>query len=232
MGFLRVQSLNKIYNEDKPEEVRVHALKNIDLDINQGDFIVISGPSGSGKTTFLNMVGGLDSVSSGQVFLEDVDITKLNERQLTDIRLHKMGFIFQAYNLIPVLSAMENIEYAMMLQGMPKEERREKAQKLADHLGIGDLLNKKPNEISGGQQQRVAVARSIVSEPMLVLADEPTANLDSETGSRLIDLMKEMNHEKKITFIFSTHDQMVMDKAERRIVLRDGKVISDQKNNV
>ena len=232
MAILKIQKLNKIYNEGKAEEIQVRALKDLTFDVERGDFIVVSGPSGSGKTTLLNMIGGLDAASSGEVLFEDTDVTKLKEKQLTEVRLHKMGFIFQAYNLIPVLTAMENIEYPMMLQGVPIEERQEKVKKLAEHLGIGELLNKKPNEMSGGQQQRVAVARSIVSEPMLVLADEPTANLDSETGSRLIDLMKGLNHEKKITFIFSTHDKMVMDKAERRIVLKDGRIESDAKNNL
>lgn len=229
MAMLKIQNLNKVYNEGKAAEIQVRALKDLTLDVERGDFIVISGPSGSGKTTLLNMIGGLDSATSGEVLFEDTDVTKLKEKQLTEVRLHKMGFIFQAYNLIPVLTAMENIEYPMMLQGVPITERQEKVKKLAEHLGIAELLNKKPNEMSGGQQQRVAVARSIVSEPMLVLADEPTANLDSKTGSRLIDLMKEMNHEKKITFIFSTHDQMVMSKAERRVVLQDGQILSDQR---
>ncbi|MFC1517486.1 ABC transporter ATP-binding protein [Candidatus Margulisiibacteriota bacterium] len=229
MGFIKIKGLKKIYQQSKT--VQVEALKSVDLDVDKGDFIVISGPSGSGKTTFLNMIGGLDACTSGEVLFEDTDITKLKEKPLTEVRLHKMGFIFQAYNLIPVLTAMENIEYPMMLQGVPVAERQEKVKKLAEHLGIGELLNKRPNEMSGGQQQRVAVARSIVSEPMLVLADEPTANLDSKTGARLIDLMKEMNHEKKITFIFSTHDQMVMSKAERRIVLQDGQIISDKRNS-
>ena len=232
MGFLKIKGLNKIYNENKAKEVQVHALKGLNFEVEQGDFIVVSGPSGSGKTTLLNMLGGLDAATSGEVLFEDTDITKLKERQLTEVRLFKMGFIFQAYNLIPVLTAMENIEYPMMLQGVPLEERQEKVKKLAEHLGIAELLNKRPNEMSGGQQQRVAVARSIVSEPMLVLADEPTANLDSKTGERLIELMKVMNHEKKITFIFSSHDQMVISKAERSIVLKDGEILSDQRNNI
>jgi putative ABC transport system ATP-binding protein len=208
--FLKIKKLDKIYTQSKT--VQTQALKNINLNFKRGEFVVISGPSGSGKTTLLNMIGGLDVPTGGNIHLEGVDIIALKEKKLADIRLHNIGFIFQAYNLIPVLTAMENIEYIMMLQGIPEEERRKKAEKTAAHLGIKDLLNKKPNEMSGGQQQRVAVARSIVSEPKLVLAD----------------LMKQLNEEKKITFIFSTHEKMVMEKADRNIVLRDGKIFSDK----
>jgi len=226
MGFLNVQGLNKIYGEEKT--VQVHALKDLDFKVEPGEFIVVSGPSGSGKTTLLNMLGGLDAVTSGSVLFENDELTKLKEKQLADIRLQKMGFIFQAYNLIPVLTAMENIEYVMVLQGVPEKERRAKAREMAAHLGIEELLDKRPNEMSGGQQQRVAIARSIVAEPKLILADEPTANLDSETGGRLIELMKRMNKEKELTFIFSTHDPMVIEKAERNINLHDGKIVGDK----
>ena len=228
MSFLQVEKLNKVYEQSKT--VKVQALKDVDLEIGKGEFVAISGPSGSGKTTLLNLIGGLDSATSGHIHIDDHQITELKEKALADVRLRHIGFIFQAYNLIPVLTAMENIEYVMMLQGVPEKERREKARHIAGHLGIEDLLNKLPNEMSGGQQQRVAVARSIVSEPQLVLADEPTANLDSKTGEKLIDLMHELNIEKKITFIFSTHDKMVMEKAKRQIVLRDGQVVDDKHN--
>jgi putative ABC transport system ATP-binding protein len=228
MSFLQIEQINKVY--DQSRTVKVQALKDVDLAVEKGDFVVISGPSGSGKTTLLNLIGGLDSATSGHIHIDDHQITGLKERELSKVRLMHIGFIFQAYNLIPVLTAMENIEYIMMLQGVPEKERRDKARSVSAHLGIEDLLNKRPNEMSGGQQQRVAVARSIVSEPDLVLADEPTANLDSKTGEKLIELMRGLNEEKKITFIFSTHDKMVMEKARRRIVLRDGQITSDESN--
>lgn len=225
MSFLDIKGINKIYEQSKT--VRCQALKDVNTTIDKGEFIVISGPSGSGKTTLLNVIGGLDAPNSGQILFDAIDITKLKEKELSKIRLHKMGFIFQAYNLIPVLTAMENIEYVMMLQGVPKTTRQEKAQTIAARLGIEELLNKRPNEMSGGQQQRVAVARSIVAEPKLILADEPTANLDSKTGEKLLDLMKTLNEDKKITFIFSSHDKMIIDKAKRGIILKDGQLISD-----
>ncbi len=225
MSFIQVEQINKVYEQSKT--VTVQALKDVNLNIEKGEFVVISGPSGSGKTTLLNLIGGLDAATSGHIHIDDHQITGLKEKELSEVRLHHIGFIFQAYNLIPVLTALENIEYIMMLQGVPEKERRAKARTVAAHLGIEELLSKRPNEMSGGQQQRVAVARSIVSEPDIVLADEPTANLDSRTGENLIELMRVLNEEKKITFIFSTHDKMVMEKAKRRIVLRDGQIVED-----
>ena len=226
MSFLEVKDINKIYEQSKT--VRCQALKDVSVSIKEGEFIVISGPSGSGKTTLLNLIGGLDTPNSGQIVFDGIDITKLKEKELSKVRLKNMGFIFQSYNLIQVLTAMENIEYVMILQAVPKEIRREKARKIAAQLEIESLLNKRPNEMSGGQQQRVAVARSIVAEPKLVLADEPTANLDSKTGEKLLDLMKELNKDKKITFIFSSHDKMIIEKAGRRLVLKDGQLESDK----
>ncbi|MGA1825808.1 MAG: ABC transporter ATP-binding protein [bacterium] len=226
MSFLEVKNINKVYEQSKT--IRCQALKDVSVRINEGEFIVISGPSGSGKTTLLNVIGGLDTPNSGHIIFDGIDITKLKEKELSRIRLEKMGFIFQAYNLIPVLTAMENIEYVMILQAVPKEIRRERARKIAAQLDIESLLNKRPNEMSGGQQQRVAVARSIVTEPKLVLADEPTANLDSKTGERLMDLMKELNREKKITFLFSSHDAMIIEKAGRRLVLKDGQLAREK----
>lgn len=221
MEILKTENLEKIYQDNG---VPVHALKGINLTINKGDHIVIAGPSGSGKTTLLNLLGALDKPTEGKIYIENEDISMKTKKELSDFRLRKLGFIFQAYNLIPVLTAMENIEFSMMLLGIPEKERHEKALKLMDELGIKELAVKRPNEMSGGQQQRVAVARAIVNNPTIVLADEPTANLDSETGSRLLDLMERMNDEKNITFIFSSHDKQVIDRAKRLIILKDGKI--------
>ena len=222
MSLMKLIDLKKVYVQGK--DVKTQALKGIDLEFEEGDFAVVSGPSGSGKTTLLNLMGGLDSPTSGQVYLKNIHISELKENQLAHIRLVNFGFIFQSYNLIPVLTAEENIEYIMMLQGVPQEERRERVYEIAGHLGIDDLLHKKPNEMSGGQQQRVAIARAVVSRPKVIFADEPTANLDSGNSSKLLDLMKKLNEEEKITFIFSTHDPIVSEKANRKIALRDGKV--------
>lgn len=219
MEIIKVTNLEKTYQDNG---VPVHAIRGIDLDISKGEFLVIAGPSGSGKTTLLNMIGALDKPTKGNIYFEGEDITKKNKNELSSFRLHKLGFIFQAYNLIPVLTALENIEFSMMLLGVPEKEREEKALKLMDELGIKDLANKRPNEMSGGQQQRVAVARAIINNPSIVLADEPTANLDSKTAGHLLDLMQKMNEEKNITFIFSSHDKQVMNRAKRLLILKDG----------
>jgi putative ABC transport system ATP-binding protein len=219
MEIIKVKNLEKTYQDNG---VPVHAIRGIDLDISKGEFLVIAGPSGSGKTTLLNMIGALDKPTKGNIFFEGEDITKKSKSELSGFRLHKLGFIFQAYNLIPVLTALENIEFSMMLLGIPEKEREEKALKLMDELGIKDLANKRPNEMSGGQQQRVAVARAIINNPSIVLADEPTANLDSKTAGHLLDLMQKMNEEKNITFIFSSHDKQVMNRAKRLLILKDG----------
>jgi len=221
MEIMRIENLEKTYEDDG---VPVHALKGINLSIEKGDYIVIAGPSGSGKTTLLNLLGTLDKPTKGKIYFEGEDITGRSKKELSDFRLHKFGFIFQAYNLMPVLSAIENVEFSMMLLGIPEKERRNRALELLDELGIKELADKRPNDMSGGQQQRVAAARAIINNPEVVLADEPTANLDTVTGGNLLDLMKKMNEEKNITFIFSSHDKQVMDRAERLLILRDGMI--------
>lgn len=200
------------------------------MQIKRGEFVAIAGPSGSGKTTLLNIIGGLDRPDEGKVFIEDRDLNKMGKSELAELRLYKIGFVFQAYNLIPVLSAEENVEFILLLQGMSKKERRQRAREILDEVGLKDLYERRPSELSGGQQQRVAVARAIVSNPAIVLADEPTANLDSRTGQSLLKLMKGMNETKGITFIFSTHDKMVMDYARRLIIIRDGMIVEDKTN--
>jgi putative ABC transport system ATP-binding protein len=224
MSLLKVEDLTKTYTSGK---VKTEALRGVNMIIDEGEFTAVVGPSGSGKTTLVNIIGGLDIPNEGYVYLKDREISKLSQKELSEIRLRKIGFIFQAYNLIPVLTALENVEYVMLLQGIPKKERYLRSREIMEEVGIGDLWNKRPNEMSGGQQQRVAVARAIVAEPMLVLADEPTANLDSKTGETLLDLMKELNEKKRITFIFSTHDKLVMDRARRIVTLKDGIVVDD-----
>lgn len=225
MSILRTEKLDKIYEANG---ITVNALKNINISVNKGDFMVIAGPSGSGKTTLLNLLGSLDIPSGGSVFLDDENLAGKSKSELSEIRLRKMGFIFQAYNLIPVLSAMENIEFPMMLMGKSEKERRSKAIDVMKYLGIDDLANKRPNQMSGGQQQRVAVARAIVNNPLIVLADEPTANLDKKTGDNLLNLMSRMNEDKQITFIFSSHDRHVIDRAKRLVMLEDGEIIEDK----
>lgn len=223
MPIVQTENLTKIY-EDK-NSVPVKALNQVDLTIDEGDFVAIAGPSGSGKTTLLNLIGGLDHPSSGSVMVANQDLASLNANELAEFRLHNLGFIFQAYNLIPVLTAEENVEFILLIQGVPPEERQMRVRQELEELGIGDeMLHRRPNELSGGQQQRVAVARAMVARPKLILADEPTANLDSKTGALLLDKMKELNEKKGVTFIFSTHDQRVMERARRLVHLRDGEI--------
>lgn len=222
--MISVETLEKVYEDNG---VPVHALHNIDLRIERGEFLAIAGPSGSGKTTLLNLIGALDVPTSGTIVFEEQALQGLSKSALSSIRLNKIGFIFQAYNLIPVLSARENVEFKLMLLGVPEHERRVRSSQILEELGIGDLSDKRPNKMSGGQQQRVAIARAIVNNPPLVLADEPTANLDSVTAHHLIDLMELMNREKGITFIFSSHDSQVLEHARRVVHLRDGKVERD-----
>jgi len=226
MALIRTEKLTKVYSDGK---VSVTALKDVDLEIESGEFVVVAGPSGSGKTTLLNLIGGLDKPTYGKVYLEGMDISEMKKDELADLRLRKIGFIFQTYNLIPVLTAFENVELPLVLLGVSAKERREKVFEVLNSLGIGDLANKKPNEMSGGQQQRVAVARAIVTSPKIVLADEPTAHLDSKTGSVLIEIMQRMNREKGITFVISSHDPQVIQKAGRLIRLKDGMVQEDEK---
>jgi putative ABC transport system ATP-binding protein len=225
MNIVECNDITKTYRQNGTE---VTALRGVSLSIQKGDFVALAGPSGSGKTTMLNIIGGLDSADSGSVEVDGNALGGMTQSELADLRLQKVGFVFQAYNLIPVLSALENVEFVMLLQGVPAAERRERARAILDEVGLEGMYHRRPAELSGGQQQRVAVARAIVSNPSIVLADEPTANLDSKTGADLLDMMKRMNEEKMVTFIFSTHDQMVMDYARRLIRLRDGQVVDDK----
>jgi putative ABC transport system ATP-binding protein len=220
--------INKTYRQG---QVTVQALKGVSLQIDKGEFLAVAGPSGSGKTTLLNMIGGLDLLDSGSIVVDGEALESLSPSRLADLRLHKIGFVFQAYNLIPVLSAIENVEYVMLLQGLPLAERRAKSRDILDEVGLEGKYHRRPAELSGGQQQRVAVARAIVSNPAIVLADEPTANLDSKTGQGLLEMMKQMNSEKQITFIFSTHDRMVMEYARRLVKLKDGRLVDDESKN-
>ncbi|WP_024852023.1 ABC transporter ATP-binding protein [Hydrogenovibrio kuenenii] len=226
--LLALSHINKIYRQG---ELQVDALTDIELTINKGEFAALVGPSGSGKTTLLNIIGGLDRPSQGSVHLNGVDMTQLSESALSDFRLYQLGFIFQAYNLVPVLSALENVELIMVLQGIDEKERRERAEHYLGLVGLQDVLNRRPAALSGGQQQRVAVARALAANPTLVLADEPTANLDSENAFALLDIMHKLSHEEKTTFLFSTHDPRVMERAERIIRLRDGKIEHDGNHN-
>jgi len=209
-------------------EIEVHALKDVSLVIEKGEFTAVAGPSGSGKTTLLNLVGGLDASDAGSIVVDGNAFDQMSQSRLANLRLHKIGFVFQAYNLIPVLSATENVEFVMLLQGVSARERQQRAKAILDDVGLADKYDRRPAELSGGQQQRVAVARAIVSNPSIVLADEPTANLDSETGKGLLKMMRRMNEEKNVTFIFSTHDKMVMDYARRLVLLRDGRLADDR----
>ena len=225
MEIIRTEKLGKTYHDNG---VPVQALSKVTFSIQHGEFLAIAGPSGSGKTTLLNLVGALDKPSDGKIYFEDKDLATLDRRELSTLRLKTMGFIFQAYNLIPVLTALENVEFKLMLLGVAEQERKKQSLKMLEELGIGELAHKRPNEMSGGQQQRVAVARAIINTPPLVLADEPTANLDTATAHALIDLMEKMNHEKEITFVFSSHDPQVLQHAHRVVWLRDGAIIQDE----
>lgn len=223
---LQTLSLSKTYCEGP---VDVHALRNINLEILPGEFTVIVGPSGSGKTTLLNMLGGLDTPSEGKVFVAGTDISNMTENELIDFRLHHIGFVFQAYNLIPVLTAEENVSFILDLQGRPASEIKSRAAEVLAEVGLADRAKNRPSELSGGQQQRVAVARALAARPQYVLADEPTANLDSATAFSLLDTMKRLNEEEKMTFLFSTHDPRVIDRASRVITLVDGEIASDER---
>ena len=218
------EDLTKTYSAN---DVPVYALRGINLTIAAGEFTAIVGPSGSGKTTFLNIISGLDQPTEGKVWLSKELISNMNGRQLSDFRRDNIGFIFQAYNLIPVLTVGENIEYIMLLQGIPKRERHQRVVDILEVVGLAGYIDRKPPQLSGGQQQRVAIARAMVSQPTIILADEPTANLDSKTGSELLEMMYQLNKKTGMTFVFSTHDQVVMDKAQRLITLKDGLIDSD-----
>lgn len=225
MKIIEVKGLHKTY--DKETAIPVHALNGIDIVFEQGEFAAIVGPSGSGKTTLLNIVGGLDDPSQGEVVIDGVTITKLSNRKKTQFRLNNIGFVFQAFNLIPVMTARENTEFIMALQGKSRKERDKRTIELLEAVGLADRMDARPNKLSGGQQQRVAVARSLASKPKFVLADEPTANLDSKSTENLLDIMEKLNREENITFIFSTHDARVVNKARRVITIEDGRVTSD-----
>jgi len=224
MNVIETNNLFKIYQQG---EIEVRALNDVSINFKQGEFTAIVGPSGSGKTTFLNAIGGLDTPTSGKVIINNTDITNLGSNQLIDFRLRNIGFVFQAYNLIPVLTAKENVEFIMLMQGDSSSKRSARATELLSSVGLADKLDRRPGQLSGGQQQRVAVARALASKPQFVLADEPTANLDSTSTSNLLDIMYRLNQEENMTFIFSTHDQRVIDRAKRIITLEDGKVLSD-----
>jgi len=228
MKVIEIQNLRKVYDE---KTFPVHALNGVDLTFEEGEFAVVVGPSGSGKTTLLNILGGLDKATEGKVFVEGKDMETLSSRKMIDFRLRNIGFVFQAYNLIPVLTAKENVEFIMHLQKTPKKKRNERTKELLEAVGLGDKLNVRPNKLSGGQQQRVAVARALASKPKFILADEPTANLDSKSAEVLLDIMEKLNKEENITFVFSTHDIRVVRKARRVITLEDGKIVSDEQQN-
>ncbi|MCB2181013.1 MAG: ABC transporter ATP-binding protein [Desulfobulbaceae bacterium] len=225
-SFLKIDHISKIFHPGK--DVEVTGLHDINLTFARGEFVVVSGPSGSGKTTLLNIIGGLDEASDGEVRLEGQRLTGLPEKELSLVRRDHIGFIFQSYNLLPVLTARENIEYIMNLRGWRQKERRLRTDEIAGKLEIKTLLDKLPNQMSGGQQQRVAVARAVATKPKLILADEPTANLDSKSAEKLMDMMQRLNEEEKITIIFSSHDPLVINKAKHSIKLRDGKVVSNE----
>jgi len=225
MKIVECVDVNKTYHQG---QIEVAALKDLSLTIEKGEFTAVAGPSGSGKTTLINLIGGLDLADSGSIVVDGNAFDQMSQSQLAKLRLLNVGFVFQAYNLIPVLSAAENVEFVMLLQGVPAPERRERAKAILDDVGLAGKYDRRPFQLSGGQQQRVAVARAIVSNPSIVLADEPTANLDSKTGTGLLDMMKKMNIEKNVTFIFSTHDSMVMDYARRLILLHDGRLREDR----
>ena len=222
--IIDAHNVSKTYN---PNTVPVKAVQDVHVHIEEGEFVALVGPSGSGKSTLLNMMGGLDEPTLGTVIIDGVDITGLSENKLIDFRLHNIGFVFQSFNLIPVLTARENVGFVLQLQNMPKREREKRVLTLLEEVGLDDKINSKPGELSGGQQQRVAVARALASKPKIILADEPTANLDSVAAGNLLDIMAKLNEEEKITFLFSTHDQRVIKKARRVITLVDGEIASD-----
>jgi len=227
-SIIKITDLYKTYTES---EIDVHAVNGINLNIEVGEFTAIVGPSGSGKTTLLNMLGGLDSITSGKIVVDNTDLSTLSASELIEYRMKHIGFVFQSYNLIPVLTALENVEFVMNLQGVSKKERIKRSIQLLTDVGLADRVDSRPAHLSGGQQQRVAVARALASKPRFILADEPTANLDSASTENLLDIMLNLNEKENATFIFSTHDQRVVNKAKRVITIEDGKIISDIKNN-
>lgn len=227
MSLLKIENISKIYYTNK---IEFPALKDVTFSVEEGEFLSIAGPSGSGKTTILNLIGCLDTPTKGTFFLDGDNINGKSKSELADVRRYSIGFIFQTFNLIPILTAFENVEFPLILKGdLKPQERQTAVEKILEEVGLKELIHRKPNEMSGGQQQRVAVARALVKQPKLVLADEPTANLDSKTGQEVLDLMLKLNEQKGVTFIFSTHDKMVMDFAKRIIWLKDGSIAKDEK---
>tara|TARA_B100000315_G_C14446995_1_gene527278 strand:+ start:229 stop:912 length:684 start_codon:yes stop_codon:yes gene_type:complete len=224
MNVIETRNLKRYYQQG---DFTVKALNDVSLNFQDGEFTAIIGPSGSGKTTFLNAIGGLDTPNSGEIIINKTDISSLNQNQLIDFRLQNIGFVFQSYNLIPVLTAKENVEFIMLMQEREKSERDKRSSQLLSQVGLENEVERRPSQLSGGQQQRVAVARALASKPQFILADEPTANLDSTSTNNLLDIMLKLNQEEGVTFIFSTHDQRVVDRARRVITLEDGKVLSD-----
>ncbi len=225
MDAIRLQNVSKLYEEGG---TIVRAVDAVSLNIAKGDFVTLAGPSGSGKTTLLNLIGGLDRPDEGEIYIDGESTHDKKDDELTDLRLHKVGFVFQAYNLVPVLSALENAEFVMLIQGVPPAERERRVKAVFDELGIGGLEDRFPTQLSGGQQQRVAVARAVASRPAIVLADEPTANLDSDSAKALMRMMRMLNEEQGVTFVFSTHDPLVIDQARRVIRMRDGRISADE----
>lgn len=219
---MECRSVSRTYADDA---VPVHALRGVDFDLEPGEWVSLAGPSGSGKSTLLHVIGGLDQPTAGAVAVDGVEVTKLPAAALSDLRLHKIGFVFQAYNLIPVLTALENVEFILQLQGVGRTERRQRALDALESLGLADLADRRPGEVSGGQQQRVAIARAIVTDPVLLLADEPSANLDTSTTRELLDLLRSLNRDRGVTILTATHDPMVMSYTTRQVNLRDGSVV-------
>ncbi len=224
MTLIELTNLDRIYNTSA---VPVHAVRDVTCNIEKQEFMAVVGPSGSGKTTLLNIIGGLDKPTSGKVVIDGIDLSTMPQSKLVDYRLGHIGFVFQAYNLIPVFTARENVEFIMLLQGVNKKEREDRAIDLLKQVGLSERINSRPAQLSGGEQQRVAVARALASRPSFVLADEPTANLDTESAESLLDLMEELNDKYVMTFIFSTHDARVMRRARRIVSLQDGKIVED-----
>ncbi len=228
MEAIRLKNVSKSFHEG---EHVVHAVHDVDLTVEKGEFAALAGPSGSGKTTLLNLTGGLDKPDSGEISIGNVTTKDKSDDELTELRLHNIGFVFQAYNLIPVLTAYENVQFVLQIQGVPDSEHRDRILPLFDSLGLEGLKDRFPTQLSGGQQQRVAVARAVIGNPDIILADEPTANLDSETSVNLLDMMRELNESNDVTFLFSTHDPRVIERARRVILLRDGKIQTEEFKN-
>ncbi|MDC1188159.1 ABC transporter ATP-binding protein [Flavobacteriales bacterium] len=226
MNVVETQNLEKLFID---AGTKVRAVDGVSINVEEGEFTAIVGPSGSGKTTLLNMIGGLDNPTKGKVQVDSVELTDLSKNELIDFRLKNIGFVFQSYNLIPVLTAYENVEFVMLLQGRDSKERKERVNELLVAVGIADKAKNRPSKLSGGQQQRVAVARALAPKPKFIIADEPTANLDSKSASTLLDIMQQLNEKERITFLFSTHDQRVIDRARRVVTLTDGKITEDKR---